>query len=119
MNNQIGKKHYKISETAEIIGVPQSTLRYWETEFPDLKPRRSAHNQRFYSPADIEYLRIIHFLLHTKGLKVEAAKEYLKHNRKNISNRINVLDKLQEVKNDLEILLEALNVRAQKMGILQ
>lgn len=112
---RITKRNYKIREVAEIIGVPQSTLRYWEQEFPELSPRRSAHNQRYYSPSDMELLQIIHYLLHEKGLKIDAAKEYLKHNKKNISSKFQIISKLESVRNDLEVLLKSLNLRSQKL----
>lgn len=102
-------------EAAEIIGVPQSTLRYWEKEFPDLKPRRSASNQRTYSPSDLEMLQIIHYLLHIKGMKIEAAKEQMRVNKKNLSRKVKVVDKLKAVRDDLEVLLHALNLRQQKI----
>ena len=117
MDTRLTKKHYKIREVSEIIGVPQSTLRFWEKEFPALQPRRSAHNQRSYTPADLELLQIIHFLVYTKGLKIEAAKEQIKHNKKNISKRVKIVDKLQEVRSDLELMLQSLNLRGQKLGI--
>lgn len=117
MDNRFTKRNYKIREAAEIIGVPQSTLRYWEQEFPELEPQRSASNQRNYSPADMEILQIIYYLLYTKGLKLEAAKEYLRHNRKNISKKLQVIHKLESVKEELELLLKSLNIREQKIGI--
>ena len=111
MDNRITKSYYKIKEAAEIIGVPQSTLRYWEQEFPEIQPKRSAHNQRYYTPADLEILQIIHYLLYTKGLKIEAAKENLRHNKKNISKNIKIIEKLEKVKGDLQLLLQSLNLR--------
>ena len=119
MDTRFTKRYYKIREASEIIGVPQSTLRYWEKEFAELAPRRSAHNQRTYSPEDLEYLQIIHYLLYTKGLKVEAAREYLKHNKKNVSTKLKVISKLEQVRSELEILLQSLNLRAQKSLIEQ
>lgn len=115
METRFTKSHYKISETADIIGVPQSTLRYWEKEFSELQPRRSSGNQRYYTPSDIELLQIISYLLHVKGMKIEGVKEQIRHNRKNISKRIEVISKLQEVRADLEIFLHSLNVREQKL----
>ena len=114
MDTRLTRSYYKMREAEEIIGVPQSTLRYWEKEFPELKPRRSASNQRTYSPADLEMLQIIHYLLHIKGLKIEAAKEQLRINRKNISKKLKIVDKLKEVREDLELLLHSLNLREQK-----
>ena len=115
MDTRLTKNHYKMKEAAEIIGVPQSTLRYWEKEFPLLQPKRSASNQRSYSPADLELLQIIHYLLHVKGMKIEAAKEQLRHNRKNVSKKIKVVEKLKEVREDLEVLLHSLNLREQRL----
>lgn len=114
MDTRITKNNYKVREVADIIGVAPTTLRFWEKEFPELSPRRSANNQRYYSAQDLELLQIIHYLLHTKGLKIEAAKEYIKHNKKNISKKIVVLNKLKTIREDLELLLKSLNMRAQK-----
>ena len=72
---ELSKQYYKIKEVAEILDVPQSTLRFWEKEFPMIKPIRSSHNIRYYRPQDIELLRIIHYLIKDKGLKIEAARE--------------------------------------------
>ena len=116
MDNRLTKLNYKIREVEEIIGVPQSTLRYWEKEFPELEPKRSAAGQRNYSPADLELLQIIKYLLYTKGLKLEAAKENLKANRKNISKKLRVISHLESVKEDLELLLKSLNLREQMLG---
>ena len=117
MDTRLTKNYYKIKEAAEIIGVPQTTLRYWEKEFPGVNPRRSAGNQRYYSPADLETLQIISYLLHIKGMKIEAVKEQLRHNRKNISRRLKVVEKLKEAREDLEVLLDSLNLRGQKLGL--
>lgn len=115
MREDFTKSFYKMKEVSEMTGIPQTTIRYWESEFPELKPRRSAHNQRYYTPVDIETLEIIRFLLHTKGMKIDSAREYLKHNKKNVSKKIKVIEKLEEVKGELEILLDSLNVRWQKL----
>lgn len=116
MDTRLTKNYYKMREASDIIGVPQSTLRYWEKEFPELVPRRSASNQRYYSPSDLELLQVIHFLVHIKGMKIDAAKEHVKHNRKNISKKLDAIEKLMYVRQELEILLHCLNIREQKMG---
>lgn len=108
---QLDKKYYKIKDVSELIGVPQSTVRYWETEFPALSPRRSASNRRYYTPDDIELLRIIYFLVKVRGLKIDAAKEQLRVNRKNISRRMEVIERLENVRGQLEELRKALNIR--------
>lgn len=117
VGNRFTKKFYKVREVVEIIGLPASTLRFWESEFKELRPKRSPHNQRLYTPRDIETLEIINFLLNTKGLKIEAAKENLRDNRGNLSRKMEVISKLKEARADLETLLKSLNLRGEKIGL--
>lgn len=109
--DSLSKKYYTIKAVADIVGVPQSTLRYWETEFSELKPMRSGKNRRFYTPADIETVKIIHFLVKTRGLKIEAAKAEMASNRTNVSKRLEVIKRLTEVRDELQGLLKALEKR--------
>ena len=99
--DELDKQYYKIRDVAEMLGVPASTLRYWEKEFPQCAPRRSAGNVRYYKPADIEQLRI----------KIEAAKEQLRVNSGNVSRQQAVIERLQSVRDRLEELRKALNIR--------
>lgn len=108
---ELDKQYYKIKDVAELLGVSASTLRYWEQEFPECKPRRSNTNIRYYKTTDIETLRIIHYLLKVKGLKIEAAKEQLRSNRTNVSNRARMLETLIDTRTQLEGLLSALTKR--------
>lgn len=112
--DELDKKYYKIKDVSEMLGVPQSTLRFWEKEFPMCKPSRSLHNIRYYKPTDIEMLRIIHYLVKVKGLKIEAAKEQLRTNKKNISRRLEVIDRLTDVRDRLDILLKSMTKRQSK-----
>ncbi len=107
----LDKKYYKIKDVSELLGVTASTLRYWEQEFPECSPRRSATNIRYYKASDIETLKIIHYLLKVKGLKIEAAKEQLRANRTNMSNRVKIIDTLKDTRDKLEEILHALNKR--------
>ncbi len=108
---ELSKQYYKIKEVAEILDVPQSTLRFWEKEFPMIKPIRSSHNIRYYRPQDIELLRIIHYLIKDKGLKIEAAREQLRSNKHNVSRRVEIIDRLKSVRSELANLLVALGGR--------
>jgi len=108
---EFDKQFYKIRDVAEMLNIPPSTLRYWESEFPEVSPRRSRTNQRYYRPADIRVLRMINYLVKVKGLRIEAAKEELSKNRKNISRRMEIIDLLTDTRNRLEEMLSALNKR--------
>lgn len=114
---EFGKKYYKIKEVAELIGVPQSTLRFWESEFEQLKPKRNDHNRRYYTPEDIETVRIIHYLVKTQGHKIEYAKEELRKNKKNVSNKLLIVEELTNVKRELQQLLNSLNLRGKKFNL--
>lgn len=106
--NQLDKKFYKISEVAEILQLPASTLRYWETQFTLIKPRRNAHGIRFYTPADIETIRMIHYLVKEKGLKLDAAEEQIRRNRSGVTRRFEVLQRLQSIRATLLTLQKGL-----------
>lgn len=109
--DKLEKKYYRIKDVSELLNVPASTLRYWEAEFPELKPRRNQSNTRYYTFDDISTLRMIHYLVKVKGLRIEAAKDELKSNRKNVSRRLNIIDTLTQTRNDLQEILNALRKR--------
>ena len=106
---ELDKKYYKIGDVAQILGIPESTLRYWETQFTIVKPRRNAKNIRFYTPGDIETIRKIHYLVKEKGLKLDAAQAQLRANREGVDKRFEVVDRLKDIKAQLQQLQQALN----------
>ena len=107
------KKYYKIRDVADFLGVPQATIRYWETEFPEISPSRTPTGIRQYTPSDLETLRIIHYLIKIKGLKMDAAKAQFRKNRSNISKKLKVISELQDLKSELEVMLMSLTKRKQ------
>ena len=72
------KMGFKIGEVAEYVGVKQYVLRYWETEFEALQPRKSNNGQRFYTRKDIEMALTIRKLLHEDRFSIEGARAVLK-----------------------------------------
>lgn len=105
------KKYYKIKDVADFIGEPQTVLRFWEQEFEEIKPVRGENGLRYYTPSDVETLRLIHYLLRTRGMKIEAARLQLRKNRKNVANRLKILDQLTTVRHELKVMLDALKKR--------
>ena len=103
------KRYYRIGDVYDMLGLPQSTLRFWETQFSIAVPRRNDKGTRLYTPKDIENLRMLKFLLHDKGLRIEAAREELKVNRDGIIRRAEALAKLREVRDRLQSLLDSLH----------
>ncbi|MBQ0070089.1 MAG: MerR family transcriptional regulator [Bacteroidales bacterium] len=107
---ELDKKFYKIGDVAAILGIPMSTLRYWESQFTIIKPRRNAKNIRFYTPNDIETIRKVYYLVKEKGLKLDAAQEQIRHNRDGVDKRFEVIDRLKSIKSDLQELQAALDM---------
>ena len=106
---EFDKKYYKIGDVAEILGIPMSTLRYWESQFTIIKPRRNAKNVRFYTPNDIETIRKVYYLVTEKGLKLDAAQEQIRVNRDGVDKRFEVVEKLKVIKADLQELIKSLD----------
>ncbi|MCF7911139.1 MAG: MerR family transcriptional regulator [Candidatus Cloacimonetes bacterium] len=69
------KHYYQIGEVAKMLGIRRHTLRYWETEFPKLKPRKNNSGKRNYTLADIETLKTIKYLLHEQNYSIEGARK--------------------------------------------
>lgn len=112
MANDLDKKYYRIREVATLVELPSSTLRFWESQFTIIKPKRNNHGIRLYSPDDVEVIRMIKYLVKDKGLKIDAAQEQIKHNRENVSRRHDALRRLEGVRTELKELLNALSSRS-------
>jgi len=106
--DELSKMYYRIGDVAEILGIPASTLRFWEKEFTIIKPKRTAKNIRLYTPADIETIKMIHYLVKEKGLKLDAAQAMIRRNRDGVSKRYEVVERLKKVKGELQELNKAL-----------
>ena len=71
------KIYFKIGEASKICGLPSHVLRFWETEFKKINPRRTASGQRMYTRKNIEMILEIKHLLHEKKFTIEGARKYL------------------------------------------
>ncbi|MBN2524817.1 MAG: MerR family transcriptional regulator [Deltaproteobacteria bacterium] len=72
------KLYFKIGEVGDIVGVRQHVLRYWESEFPSIRPQKSKTNQRLYRRKDVEAVLAIRHLLYDRKFTIEGAKQHLK-----------------------------------------
>ena len=95
------KAYYSIREVAQMIGVSEPTLRYWETEFPFLKPRTTANKVRQYQDKDIENIRLIYGLVKVRGMKIAAARKAINANRAGVEHQTKILERLIDVKSQL------------------
>ena len=74
----IKKLYYSISEVSEITELKQYVLRYWETEFSQLKPSKNRAGNRIYRSHDIDLLMEIKSLLYDRKFTIKGAQQYLK-----------------------------------------
>lgn len=102
------KTYYSIKEVAEMFSLSESTLRYWETEFPHLKPRTTGNKVRQYAEKDIEEIKLIYNLVKVRGFKIAAARKMIHANRNGAEKSTKVLENLQEIKSQLMDLKESL-----------
>lgn len=107
--DSLQKKYYKIREVAEILNIPASTLRFWENQFTIIKPKRNEHGTRFYTPSDIETIKMVHFLVKEKGLKLDAAQEQIRHNHSGVSRKHKAIERLKSIRSELQNMLNAVN----------
>ena len=97
------KQFYSIAEVGEIFNVPASLLRYWEKEFPHLRPKTvSSTGVRQYTEKDIEQVRLIYNLVKVRGFKLAAARKYLNENRKGVDRSNDVLETLISLRDQLK-----------------
>lgn len=75
------KIYYSIKEVAQITGVSQPTLRYWEKEFAQIKPTKNSRGVRYYKKEDIELLQKIVYLTKQLKMTIQGAKKALSSNR--------------------------------------
>jgi DNA-binding transcriptional MerR regulator len=108
MENRTEKKYVKIGEAAAIIGVPASTLRFWEKNFPQVKPMKNKKGDRFYTQKDLDLLKEIHYLSHNKGLKLANVSKTVKRNDDGISPKMKLVQQLREFREKLIKLKEQL-----------
>jgi DNA-binding transcriptional MerR regulator len=72
------KLFFRIGEVSRIVGVPASVLRFWENEFPRIKPQRTDSGQRVYRRSEVELILTIRHLLYDQNFTIKGARKHLK-----------------------------------------
>lgn len=101
------KLYYSIGEVSKAFDVNASLIRYWEQEFPIIKPKKNKKGNRYFTPEDIKNLKIIYHLVKEKGYTLDGARIALTTNSK-ISETVSMIDRLKFVKAELLKLKESL-----------
>ena len=114
------KLAFKIGDVAKLTGIKAYVLRYWESEFKTLKPKKSPKNQRFYTRRDVEMVFIIKKLLYRDCYSIQGAievlKKYSRMGKQNFETRSlqghreHLIKRLERVHDKLELLKEKMTV---------
>lgn len=103
------KLYYSIGEVSKMFDVRDSTLRYWEKEFPSyIKPKKNSKGDRSYTKKDIENIRLIHHLVRQSNMKIKGVKDILKNKKDETESRFEVIKRLQNLKEMITELKDSL-----------
>ena len=101
MDSQTEKIYYTIGETAKILNVPVSTVRYWENEFTILKPQKNKKGNRLFTQQDLKNLRIIHRLIKEEGMTLSGVKKRMSGKPDETNQKFEIAESLKKIKSML------------------
>ena len=101
MHNLPDKRYYSIGEVAKAFEVNTSLIRFWETTFDILKPKKNAKGNRKFTPEDIKNLQLIYHLVKEKGYTLVVAKAHLKVSKNKTLDNLDLVKRLSLVKEEL------------------
>ena len=108
-NDKELKLFYSISEVAEMFDVNESTLRFWEKEFPALSPKKAGRGIRQYQQKDIDLIKLIHHLVKEEGMTLPGARQRLTVNKDNTDKKVEVIARLKQLRTELAGMRDALD----------
>ena len=106
---EIEKLYYSIGEVAEIFNVAPSLIRFWESEFDLIKPKKNRKGNRQFTKEDIDNVRTIYHLVKEKGFTLQGAKEMLRNDTGAVKDKMEMIGSLRSVRSFLIELREKLH----------
>lgn len=101
------KRYFTIGEVSELCAVKPHVLRYWEQEFPQLKPVKRRGNRRYYQKQDVEIVRRIRALLYAEGFTIVGARQRLREQKKiQAVRQVSGPDSLEKIRLELEAIVK-------------
>ena len=95
------KRYYSIGEIAKAFDVNASLIRFWDSEFDILKPKKNAKGNRMFTPEDVKNLKLIYHLVKERGFTLEGARTHLKEGQKETLDKFDIISKLETIKAQL------------------
>ncbi|MBB6610263.1 MerR family transcriptional regulator [Pontibacter sp. Tf4] len=109
---EIEKQYYTIGEVAAMFDVAPSLIRFWETEFEQLRPKKNKKGNRQFAQKDIETLRTVYHLVKERGYTIQGAKDVLKNKPVQTKDKMEIIDSLEKVREFLVGIKSQLNTKA-------
>lgn len=97
----IEKKYYAIGEVASMFNVATSLIRFWESEFDIIKPKKNRKGNRQFTKDDIENVKMIYHLVKERGFTLQGAKDMLKNKSGDLKDKMEIIDSLTKVRSFL------------------
>jgi DNA-binding transcriptional MerR regulator len=92
----IEKKYFTIGEVAEQLDVATSLIRFWESEFDIIKPKKNRKGNRQFTKEDIENVKLIFHLVKERGFTLQGAKDLLKNSSTSIKEKMDMIDSMKQ-----------------------
>ena len=99
---EIEKKYFTIGEVADQLNVATSLIRFWESEFDIIKPKKNRKGNRQFTKEDIKNVKLIYHLVKEKGYTLHGARDFIKNDVEAASNKIELIESLKSVKSFLQ-----------------
>jgi DNA-binding transcriptional MerR regulator len=111
IENADTRTYFHISDVAKMLNMTVPNLRFWESQFEILRPKKNRRGDRYFTRQDIEHLKVIHHLLKEKGYTIEGARRKINENPNDLVNKVALLAKLNEMRSFLASLKKFLDTR--------
>ncbi|MBX7124785.1 MAG: MerR family transcriptional regulator [Cyclobacteriaceae bacterium] len=95
---EIEKLYYSIGEVAEMFNVAPSLIRFWESEFDLIQPKKNRKGNRQFTKEDIDNVKLIYHLVKEKGFTLQGAKEMLKNDSMAMKDKMEMIESLKSIR---------------------
>ncbi|MDE0470596.1 MAG: MerR family transcriptional regulator [Ekhidna sp.] len=95
---EIEKKYYTIGEVADELNVATSLIRFWESEFDNIKPKKNRKGNRQFTREDLQNVKFIYHLVKEKGYTLQGARDYIANGGTDNSNQMEAIEKLKSLR---------------------
>jgi len=109
-----GKMYHPIGEVSRMLGVPVPTIRYWEKEFDVIRPKKNKKGDRYFTPQDVEVLKLVFHMVKERGMTIEGARRALKADYQGADDRHQAVQALKNLREFLVSLKDAIDRRGNK-----